>query len=160
MMSTEGSSGVPATALEAGTPETEISATPEAIATPQPAVAKETITPRDLSRARKQAKQIEELNTKVAELAGSLSRVENQQAESAMHVEDHLRETEAQLQAQLQTQIAQLQAQLQTQIAQLQAPVSQLQAKPKSRPAAKKPAKKSSPAKSAKKKKKAAKKKR
>ena len=148
-MSTEGSSGVPATALEAGTPETKIAATPEAVTTRPPAVAKETITPRDLSRARKQAKQIEELNAKVVDLTGSLNRVENQQAENAMHVEAHLRETEAQV------------AQMQTQIAQLQAQVSQLQAKPKSKPAAKRPAKKSSPAKSAKKKKKkAAKKKR
>lgn len=135
-MSIEGSSGVPATALEAGTPEIET------VATPQPAVAKETITPRDLSRARKQAKQIEELNGRVVELTGSINRVENQQAESAMHTEAHWREIQGQV------------AQLQTQISQIQAQVSQIKTKPgKSKPAAKKP---KAAAKSAKKKKKKA----
>lgn len=145
-MSTEGSSGMPATAMEASVPETEAIATPEpavakeAMATPQPAVIKETITPRDLSRARKQAKQIEQLNGRVAELTNSLNRVENQQAESAMHAEAHWTE-------------------ISSQIAQLQTQVAQLQARPKSKPKTK-PVKKGVAKSAKKKKKKAAKKKR
>lgn len=136
-MSIEGSSGMPATAMEASVPETQaIVPETQAMATPQPAVAKEAITPRDLSRARKQAKQIEQLNGRVAELTNSLNRVENQQAESAMHTEAHWTE-------------------ISSQIAQLQTQVAQLQARPKSKPKTK-PAKKGIAAKSAKKKKKKA----